>query len=199
MAEPSKRKSSVRRQISLVGCGDSFPQRITLNERICEYIPLDTDHTAILHECIRLAWSMVFSTTGARMTAQSLVESWLPPSLDPALSPTEKDQVFAKAVLEVENFKNSYPVTVFMDSNMRKCSEVDCDEVVKIRLNFYVGPWASLRLIQSYNSTLPRRNRDLWLQMGRLMLNSGDISTYSLSPCSLQTACSTPYTRLLSG
>lgn len=119
MAEPSKRKSSLRRQISLVDCGDSFPQRITLNERICEYIPLGPDHTAILHECIRLAWIMVFSTTGARMTAQSLVESWLPSSLDPAPSSIQVDLAYAKAVAEVDNFKNSYPVTVFMDSNVR--------------------------------------------------------------------------------
>jgi hypothetical protein len=119
MVESSKRKSSVKRQITLVDCGDSFPQRITLNERICEYIPLGTDHTAILRECIRLAWNMVLSTTGARMTAQSLVESWLPPSLNPAPSPIQLDLAYAKAVGEVGNVKKSYPVTVFMDSNMR--------------------------------------------------------------------------------
>jgi hypothetical protein len=199
MVESSKRKSSVKRQITLVDCGDSFPQRITLNERICEYIPLGTDHTAILRECIRLAWNMVLSTSGARMTAQSLVESWLSPSLTPAPSPIEKDQVYAKAVLEVENFKNSYPVTVCMDSNMRKCSEVDCDEVVKIRLNFYVGPWASVRLIKSYNSTLPRPNLDLWLLMCPPMLGSGDIDTSSLLPHSLPAACSKPCTGLFPG
>jgi hypothetical protein len=163
MAEPSKRKSSVKRQISLVDCGDSFPQRITLNERICKYDHLSPDHTAIPHECIRLAWNMVFSASGARMTAQSLVESWLPASMDSAPSPSEKDLAFARAVVEVENFKNSYPITVFMDSNIRKCSEVDCDDIVKIRLYFYVSPWASVRLIKSYNSKLPRLNLDLWL------------------------------------
>ena len=92
-------------------CGDSSPQRIILNERICEYIPLGPDHTAILQECIRLAWNMVFSATGARMTAQSLVESWLPASRDPTRSPKEVDLAFAKAVVEVENFRKSYPVT----------------------------------------------------------------------------------------
>jgi hypothetical protein len=161
-----------------VDCGDSFPQRITLNERICEYIPLDTDHTTILHQCIRLAWNMVFSAIGARMTAQS---------------------PFAKAVTEVENFRNSYPVTVFMDGRIPKCSEVDCDEVVKIRLNFFLSFSVHVRLTKSYNTTLPRRNLDLWPLMRPPMLGSGDIGTYSLSPCSLQTACSTPYTRLLSG
>jgi hypothetical protein len=140
MVEPSKRKSSIKRQISLVDCGNSSPKRITLNERICEYYPHGPDHTAILHECIHLAWSMVFTTIGTPMTAQSLVESWLPPSLDPAPSPTGKDLAFAEAVVEVENFRKSYPVTVFMDGGIRKCSEVDCDEVVKIRLNFSVSP-----------------------------------------------------------
>ena len=139
-SEPSKRKSSVKREISLVDCGNASPQRITLNERICEYYPYGPDHTAILHECIRLAWNMVFSTVGARMTAQSLAESWLPASMDAAPFTTEVDLAFAKAVVEVEKFRKSYPVTVFMDSNMRKCSEVDCGETVKIRLNFFVSP-----------------------------------------------------------
>jgi len=139
MAELSKRKSSVRRQSSLVDCGDSFLRRITLSERVCELFPDRPDHTTILHECIGLAWNMGFSTTGARMTAQSLVESWLPPSIHPAPS-TEGNLAFAKAVVKVDNFKNSYPVTVFMDSNMRKCSEVDCHEVVKIRLKFSASP-----------------------------------------------------------
>ena len=139
-SEPSKRKSSVRRQISLVDCSDSSPQRITFNERNCEYYYHGPDHTTILHECIRLAWNMVFSTTGARMTAQSLIESWLPASRDPAPSPAKMDQAFAKAVVEVENFRKSYSVTVFMDSNMRKCSEVDCGETVKIRSHFFVSP-----------------------------------------------------------
>ena len=198
MAEPSKRKS-VRREISLVDCGDASPQRITLNERICDYYPHGPDHTAILHECIRLAWNMVFSTTGSRMTAQSLVESWLPASRDPAPSPTEKEQALAKAVRGVGKFKKSYPVTVFMDSNMAKGSEVDCGEMVKIRLYFYVSPWASVRLIKSYSSTLPRLNLDLWQLMPHPMLNSGDIGTYSISPCSLQTACRKPYTGLFPG
>jgi len=74
------------------------------------------------------------------MTAQSLVESWLPPSIHPAPSSTEGNLAFAKAVVKVDNFKNSYPVTVFMDFNMRKCSEVDCHEVVKIRLDFSASP-----------------------------------------------------------
>jgi len=90
-------------------------------------------------------------------------------------------------------------VTVFMDSNMAKGSEVDCGEMVKIRLYFYVSPWASVRLIKSYSSTLPRLNLDLWQLMPHPMLNSGDIGTYSISPCSLQTACRKPYTGLFPG
>ena len=101
MAEPSKRKSWARRQISLVDCGDSSPQRITLNERICEHDGLGPDHTPILHECIRLAWNMVFSAVGARMTAQSLAESWLPAYIHPAPSSNEVDLAFARAVGEV--------------------------------------------------------------------------------------------------
>jgi hypothetical protein len=118
MGEPATRRSTVNRLISLVDSGNSSSQRNTLNERVQGYFPHDPDHTTILHECIGLAWSIVFSAVGARITAQ-LLESWLAPSVHPAPSVAEMDLTFANAIAEMESFQNSVNVAVSMESNPR--------------------------------------------------------------------------------
>jgi len=132
MPPPPPKRSTPKRLVSLVDCGNSSPQRVTLSERLDEPIPHSPGQTTIIHECIRLAWNMVFSAVGTRITAQSLLESWLEPSVHPAPSPTEVNLVFAKALTEVESFERSYPVIVYMTAIIVS-PEVRCREEVAIR------------------------------------------------------------------
>jgi len=74
----------------------------------------------------------------ARITAQSLAESWLEPSVLPAPSPAEVDLVFAKALAEVESFEKSYPVIVYMTATTAS-PKVTCREEVAIKLGFLVS------------------------------------------------------------
>ena len=138
MSPPPPKRSTPKRLVSLVDCGNASPQRVTLSERLDEGVPHSPGQTTIIHECIRLAWNMVFSAVGARITAQSLLESWLHPSVLPALSPAEVDLVFAKALAEVKSFEKSYPVIVYMTAIIGS-PEVTCREEVAIKLGFLVS------------------------------------------------------------
>lgn len=157
---PHRRRSTPRRLVSLVDCGNSSPQRVTLSERLDEGVPHSHGQTTIIHECIRLAWNMVFSAVGARVTAQSLLESWLEPSEHPAPSLAEVDLIFAQALAEVESFEKSYPVIVYMTA-MIGSPEVRCREEVAISLGFLVSSHRTHTADESCRSTLPKRTRDL--------------------------------------
>ena len=111
---------------------------IVLDELISDYYPQRPDHTIVLEQCIRLAWRILFSPAGRQAAAQSLVESWMVGKSETPLICGPGEDVFSAAIAEVANFENHQPVTVYIDPNIQRCTETQCDGTVKVRLKLNV-------------------------------------------------------------
>jgi len=125
-----------RRQITLVRCGESPSQNVVLDEWTSDYEPLPPQHTLILHECILLARRMVFTATGANVTAQALLEGW---TSSQAQYPDDTEATLARALTVVKSFEHAHAMTVVVDNSTRECTQLERGDFMRLNLKFDVS------------------------------------------------------------